>query len=248
MAARGLVRDFGEVEHLQVSQKGPSDFVSSADRRAEKIIYDELFSAHPDSSFLMEEGSGQKNSKTSKRWIVDPLDGTLNFLHAIPHFSISLAFEEKGVVMAGVVLDPIKDELFWAAKGHGAYMGDRRLRVSSRRKLNESLLATGIPWAARQDHDKFSKKLSAVMPKVAGIRRLGVASLDLAYVAAGRFEGFWETGLYAWDVAAGLLLVMEAGGLTCDLKGGSDMLSRGDILASNAALFDDLFALLRDPS
>jgi len=247
-AARGLLRDFGEVEHLQVSQKGPSDFVSSADTRAEKVLYEELLAAHPDFGFLMEEQGRKGNPNAQKRWIVDPLDGTLNFLHALPHFAISIGYEEKGEVTAGIVLDPVKDELFWAAKGQGAHVGDRRLRVSSRRKMDTALLATGIPWAARKDHAEFSQKLSAVMPKVAGVRRWGVASLDLAYVAAGRFDGFWETGLYPWDMAAGILLVTEAGGLVSDLKGGKGMLAGGGILAANAALYDDLLALLKDPA
>ena len=245
-AARGLLRDFGEVEHLQVSQKGPSDFVTSADTRAEKVLYEELSAAHPDYGFLMEEEGRKGNPKASKRWIVDPLDGTLNFLHALPHFAISIAYEEKGEVTAGIVLDPVKDEMFWAAKGEGAHVNDQRLRVSSRRKMDAALLATGIPWAARTDHAEFSAKLSAVMPKVAGVRRFGVASLDLAYVAAGRFDGFWETGLYPWDMAAGILLVTEAGGLVCDLTGGKGMLAGGGILAANSALYDDLLALLKD--
>jgi myo-inositol-1(or 4)-monophosphatase len=247
-AARGLLRDFGEVEHLQVSEKGPSDFVTSADTRAERVLYEELSAAHPDYGFLMEEAGRKGNLKSDKRWIVDPLDGTLNFLHALPHFAISIGFEEKGEVTAGIVLDPVKDELFWAAKGLGCHVNDKRLRVSSRRKMDAALLATGIPWAGRKDHDEFSRKLSAVMPKVAGVRRFGVAALDLAYVAAGRFEGFWETGLLPWDMAAGILLVTEAGGLVSDMKGAKAMLATGGILAANAALFDELFALLKDPA
>lgn len=244
-AGRALVRDFGEVEQLQVSKKGPSDFVSNADLRAETILYEELSAAKPDIAFLMEELGVKGDPKATRRWIVDPLDGTLNFLHALPHFAISIALEEEGEITAGIVYDPIKDEMFWAANGDGAFLNSRRLRVSSRSKMETALFATGIPWASRNDHATFSKQLAAIMPKVAGIRRWGVASLDLAYVAAGRFDGFWESQLLPWDIAAGIILVREAGGLVTELDGGKNMVKTGSILASNSNLYEELAALLK---
>lgn len=245
-AARGLLRDFGEVEHLQVSEKGPADFVTSADKRAEKVLYEELSSAKPEVGFLLEERGRKGDPGAKTRWIVDPLDGTLNFLHALPHFAISIAYqEEKDEITAGIILDPVKDELFWAAKGMGAHLNDRRLRVSARGRLRDAVLATGIPWAARKDHDKFSAELAALMPHVAGIRRWGVASLDLAYVAAGRFDGFWERELLPWDLAAGIVIVREAGGMVSDLEGGETMLGTGNILAANGKLYDDLLKTLK---
>lgn len=247
-AARRLTRDFGEVEQLQVSKKGPSDFVSTADTKAEEIIFEILSDARPDFSFLMEEGGIKGDPKAANRWIVDPLDGTLNFLHGIPHFAISLAAEEAGEVTACVIYDPIKDELYWAAKGIGAFVNHRRLRVSSRTKMAEAMLATGIPWASRRDHEEFSSELARLMPMVAGIRRMGVASLDLAYVAAGRFDGFWENQLKTWDIAAGILLVTEAGGLVSEKDGGKNMLGSGSILATNERLYDELLAIFKNPN
>lgn len=244
-AARGLVRDFGEVEHLQVSKKGPSDFVSTADLKVETALYEELSTARPDIGFLMEEAGRRGNPKAARRWIIDPLDGTLNFLHGLPHFAISIALEENGELTAAIVYDPIRDELFWAAKGEGTFINHRRLRVSARTKLAEALLATGIPWASREDHASFSDELAAIMPKVAGIRRWGVASLDLAYVAAGRYDGFWETQLKPWDIAAGILLVTEAGGMVSELDGGSGMLKTGSVLATNERLYDTLLEIFK---
>ena len=244
-AARPLVRDFGEVENLQVSKKGPSDFVSTADMNAEISLYEQLSYTHPDIGFLMEEQGKRGKKDATKRWIIDPLDGTLNFLHGLPHFAISIALEEEGELTAAIVLDPIRDELFWAAKGEGAYVNHQRIRVSNRINLNECLLSTGIPWASRDDHDVFSAQLSAIMPKVAGIRRFGAAALDLAYVATGRFDGFWESQLQPWDIAAGILILKEAGGMVSELDGGQDMLKTGSILATNEKLYDQLFAILK---
>lgn len=243
-AARPLVRDFGEVEQLQVSHKGPSDFVSTADLKVERSLFEQLSHSHPEIGFLMEEQGARGNPDAPKRWIIDPLDGTLNFLHGLPHFAISIALEEQGELTAAIVYDPIRDELFWAAKGEGAFVNHRRIRVSSRVKMAEALLATGIPWASRKDHAAFSDELLAIMPKVAGIRRWGVASLDLAYVAAGRYDGFWETQLKPWDIAAGILIVREAGGLVSELDGGQDMVKSGSILASNEKLYDQLSEIL----
>ena len=243
-AGRALTRDFGEVEQLQVSKKDPSDFVSTADTKSEKILFEELSAAKPDFGFLLEEQGARAGKDTERRWIIDPLDGTLNFLHGLPHFAISIALEEAGEITAGIVYEPVKDELFWATKGDGAFMNGRRLRVSGRGNLETALLATGIPWASRKDHQEFSNQLAAVMPKVAGVRRWGVASLDLAYVAAGRFDGFWETQLKPWDIAAGIILVREAGGLVSELGGGHNMVETGSILAANGALFDSLGEIL----
>lgn len=245
-AARGLKRDFGEVENLQVSRKGPSDFVSAADLRAEETLHQELAKARPGFGFLMEE-SGTRHDKpgAEQRWIVDPLDGTTNFLHGLPHFAISIALEERGEIIAGVVYDPIKEEVFWAEKGIGAYLGGKRLRVSGRRSLSDCLLATGIPFQGRGDAARFTSELAGAMAATAGVRRWGTASLDLAYVAAGRFDGFWEWGLSAWDFAAGWLLVREAGGFVTEMDGRSLALDSGSLLAANGELHPDLMKLLK---
>lgn len=243
-AARSLKRDFGEVSQLQVSQKGPADFVSNADVKAERTIREELQKARPAFGFLMEESGETKGSDPDSRWIVDPLDGTTNFLHSVPHFAISIALEQKGEIVAGLIYDPFKDEVFYAAKGAGAFCNDRRLRVSGRRALNESLLATGIPFKGHGDPDKFAKQLAAAMRETAGVRRFGAAALDLAYVAAGRFDGFWEEGLSPWDIAAGLIIVREAGGYITDLKGGKTMMETGNVLATNGTLHTPIQALI----
>jgi myo-inositol-1(or 4)-monophosphatase len=244
-AARHLVRDFGEVEHLQVSIKGPGDFVSAADRRAEQILRQELAKARPGFGFLLEEGGAVGASDADHRWIVDPLDGTTNFLHAVPHFAISIALERHGELVAGLVYDPIKDEMFCAEKGAGAYLNDRRLRVSRRGDLAHCLIGTGIPvldWPGRAKG--FAEQLDSVSNEVAGIRRIGTASLDLSYVAAGRFDGFWEYGLKPWDMAAGIVLVREAGGLVGRLEGEGDLLGEGTLVASNPAIYPRLGELL----
>ena len=247
-AARGLKRDFGEVENLQVSRKGPADFVSTADHKAEKAIRIELEKARPGYGFLMEESAEVPASDDSgRRWIVDPLDGTSNFLHGLPHFAISIALEERGEVIAGLVYDPIKDDLFFAEKGQGAFHNDRRLRVSGRNRLNECLVATGAPFAGKGDRPLFLAEIDAVMATTAGIRRWGAAALDLAYVAAGRFDGFWERGLAPWDYAAGMILVREAGGYISEMNGKTLILGSPSILASNNAIHSDLMKLLRKP-
>lgn len=244
-AARGLVRDFGEVEHLQVSRKGPGDFVSTADKKAENVIYTELKKARPSYGFIMEEG-GKIESQDEYTWIIDPLDGTTNFLHALPHFAISIGLQKGTELIAGVVYDPIKDELFYAEKGGGAFLNERRLRVSARNQLSESVLATGIPYALHdaETMKQFQNILERLMPLTAGLRRFGAAALDLAYVAAGRFEGFWDRPLASWDMAAGIVLVREAGGYVCDLKGGEDFFGTKSILATNQALHQPLKDLL----
>ena len=245
-ASRGLKRDFGEVEQLQVSMKGPADFVSNADLKAEKLLRAELSKGRPGYGFLMEESGESHGSDARHRWIVDPLDGTTNFLHGIPHFAISIALERDGEIVAAVVYDPTRDEMFWAEKGVGAYVNEHRLRVSARRGLGDAVIGTGIPFRGRGDHPSYLAALGAVMPATAGVRRLGAAALDLAYVAAGRFDGFWEFGLAAWDIAAGLLLIREAGGYVSDLTGGHDMLASGDIIAANDHLHLPLAALIKD--
>jgi len=242
--ARRMVRDFGEVEQLQVSKKGPADFVSTADLRAERELKAELSRARPTYGFLMEESGEQEGSDKAARWIVDPLDGTTNFLHGIPHFAISIAAELNGEIVAGVIYDPIRDEIFWAEKGSGAYMNERRLRVSARDKMPDAVFATGIPFLGREGHDSFLATLEAVMAEVAGIRRFGSAALDLAYVAAGRYEGFWESGLSLWDIAAGIIIVREAGGFVTDYKGGYEGLPTGQIIAANDRLHDPLRKLV----
>ncbi len=237
-AARRLVRDFNEVEHLQVSVKGPSDFVSQADMRAEQTIREELERARPGYAFLMEESGAHGSENWAWRWIVDPLDGTTNFLHAIPNWAISIALEKRlpeggSEIVAGMVMAPALDELFWAEKGAGAYLNDRRLRVSSRRDWSSALFATGIPFARTAPRNRlaFARVLGALMPETAGVRRMGSASLDLAWTAAGRYEGYWELGTHLWDIAAGALMVREAGGYATAPDGG-DALS-GDIVAGN---------------
>jgi myo-inositol-1(or 4)-monophosphatase len=243
-AAKGLIRDFGEVEQLQVSIKGPGEFVSSADLKAETVLRRELEKARPGYGFLLEEGGAIKGKDEAHRFIIDPLDGTTNFLHGLPHWAISIGLEREGKLIAGLVLDPIKNELFWAEKGLGAYVNDRRLRVSARRDLPDSLIATGIPFRGHGDHAKYVRTLSPVMNATSGVRRWGVASLDLAYVAAGRFDGFWEFGLKPWDIAAGVLLVREAGGYVTDLAGGQDVLASDGIIAANSELHEKLRKIL----
>ncbi|WND02685.1 inositol monophosphatase family protein [Temperatibacter marinus] len=244
-AARHLRRDFNEVEQLQVTKKGPADFVSKADKKAESILVEELSKARPDFGFLLEEGGEIKGKSDVSRFIIDPLDGTTNFLHALPHWSISIAVEERGELIAGIVYDPIKEELFWAERGIGAYCNDTRIRVSGREKLDQSILATGIPFMGRGNHDLFLAEMKEIMPNVAGIRRFGAASLDLAYVAAGRYDGFWEASLEAWDMAAGILIVREAGGYVSDFSGKSEMLDSGSVIAGNSRLHAPLERMVR---
>ena len=232
-AGKSLARDFGEVQNLQVSVKGPGDYVSQADRKAEKIIREELLKARPTYGFLGEESEEIKGTDGAHRWIVDPLDGTTNFLHGIPMFAVSIALERNGEIVAGVVFNPAMDELFTAEKGGGAFVNDRRLRVAARKELSDAVVACGIPALGRNNHGKFLVELRHVMGEVAGVRRLGGVSLDLAWVAAGRFDGFWETGLMPWDVAAGILLVKEAGGYVSEQDGGTDMIKQGSVVAGN---------------
>jgi myo-inositol-1(or 4)-monophosphatase len=241
-----LRRDFGEVEHLQVSQKGTSDFVSNADKKAERTLYEQLGQARPGWGFLFEEAGEIKGDGGPLRWIVDPLDGTTNFLHGIPHFAISIAVEEEGEIVAGMIYNPITDDTFWAEKGFGAWLHDKRLRVSARRDMEEAVFATGIPFKGRHGAPQFEATFNLIRPEVAGIRRFGSAALDLAWTAAGRYDGFWEFGLAPWDVAAGILIVKEAGGFVTDARGGQDMLKTGDIVAGNSTMHSKLHKLVVD--
>ena len=249
-AAPRLRRDFNEVQQLQVSRKGPADFVSMADKRAEQTLYEELHKARPDWGFLMEEEGEIAGDPAKPRWIIDPLDGTSNFLHGIPHFAISVAVEDprgssgKPEITHGLIYQPLTDESFWAEKGRGAWLHDRRLRVSARRDLADALVATGIPFLGHGDFAEWTSIFQSIGPNVAGIRRFGSAALDLAWVAAGRFDAFWESGLKPWDVAAGLLLVREAGGFVTDFRGGDSPIERAQVLAGNDVLHSRLHKLL----
>jgi myo-inositol-1(or 4)-monophosphatase len=248
-AAKRLLRDFGEVEQLQVSVKGPSDFVSQADLRAEETLKAELSKGRPEFAFLMEEGGSSGPEQWKFRWIVDPLDGTTNFLHGIPHWAISIALERRlgktTEIVAGVIYAPAQAEMFVAERGVGAFLNDRRLRVSARREMKEAVFATGIPFATIPTQRAFSATLERLMPRVAGVRRFGAAALDLAWVAAGRYEGFWELNLNPWDIAAGVLMVREAGGFVTDEQDG-DPLATGNVVAANPHLHAALREVVAD--
>ena len=244
-AGRSLVKDFREVENLQVSSKGPGDFVSKADTEAEKLIKADLMGARPTYGWVGEESAAEIGADPTRRWIVDPLDGTTNFLHGLPHWAVSIALEHKGEIIAGVVFDAAKDEMFWAEKGSGAWMNDRRLRVSGRRQMVDGVFATGIPFGAKNTLPATMGDLARLMPVCAGVRRWGAASLDLAYVAAGRFDGYWERELQPWDIAAGLILVREAGGTVEAIREGGDILASGSVLCGNDGLFGPFSKAIR---
>jgi myo-inositol-1(or 4)-monophosphatase len=248
-AAPRLRRDFGEVAQLQVSRKGPADFVSMADKRAEQTIVDELRNARPDWGMLLEEGGEIEGNPAKPRWIVDPLDGTTNFLHGVPHFAISIAVEERrpdgrSEISHGLVYQPLTDESFWAEKGRGAWLQDARLRVSARRELSDCLIGTGIPHCGRGDAAQWAKIYAGVGPEVSGVRRFGSAALDLAWVAAGKMDGFWEDDLDIWDTAAGMLLVKEAGGFVTDYRGGDRSFERREYVAASGAIHSKLQKLV----
>ncbi len=245
-AARGLARDFGEVEHLQVSVKGPADFVSAADTRAEQVLFEELSRARPGYGFLMEERGAVEGADKTHRWIVDPLDGTTNFLHGVPMFTISIGLERDGEIVAGLIHNPASNETFTAERGKGAFLDDRRIRVAGRTSLDDSIIATGIPHRGKPDHAQFLSECEMVMSRSAGVRRMGAASLDLAWVAAGRFDGFWERNLQAWDMAAGVILIKEAGGYVSSLGGKPDMLATGGIVAGNEQVHRALSGVLKE--
>ena len=245
-AARSLVKDFREVEQLQVSAKGPGDFVSRADRAAEEIIREELMEARPNYGFLGEEGAEIEGKDPTRRWIVDPLDGTTNFLHGMPHFAVSIALEHKGEIVSAVVYDPAKDEMFFAEKGAGAWLNDsQRLRVSARTRLAEAVFGAGLPPDGGKYLPGMLRDLARLMPMCSGMRRNGAASLDLCWVAAGRFEGFWEYGLKPWDIAAGILIAREAGAIVEPIREGQDLLADGHVMAASEPLFDTFSKVVR---
>jgi myo-inositol-1(or 4)-monophosphatase len=245
-AGRSLVQDFREIENLQVSVKGAGDFVSRADIAAEQMIKEILQEARPTYGWLGEEGGEEAGKDPTRRWIVDPLDGTTNFLHGLPHWAVSIALEHKGQIVAGVVFDPAKDEMFVAEKGGGAWMNETRIRVSGRNKMIESIFATGLPFAGRSDLPETLQDLARILPQTAGVRRWGAAALDLAYVAAGRYDGFWERRLQPWDIAAGLLIAREAGALIDGVSFGTDPLESGDLICANEQLYDKLCKVIRN--
>ncbi len=247
-AGRSLSRDFGEVQNLQVSLKGPGDYVTQADRRAEEIVHTELSRARPGYSFLMEESGVVEGEDAQHRWLVDPLDGTTNFLHGIPIFAVSIGLERQGQLVAGVIYNPAMDELYTAERGGGAFLNDRRMRVAARKNLSDCVIGTGIPHLGRGNHGRALLDLRHVMGETAGIRRIGSAALDLAYVAAGRMDGFWEDALAPWDMAAGILMVREAGGFVSDREGGTDMFDSGSIVAGNEAIQKELLRQLKRPA
>jgi myo-inositol-1(or 4)-monophosphatase len=244
-AGRALRRDFGEIENLQVSRKGPGDFVTNADLRAEKILFEELQTARPGYGFLLEEGGEIEGTDKTHKWIIDPLDGTTNFMHGIPHFAISIALERDTKLVAGVIYNPITDELFSAERGSGAFYNHGRLRVAGRTDLSDAVLACGAPHGERAGRDEFIEEMQTLLPKVAGVRRFGAASLDLAYVAAGRVDGFWERGLAPWDIAAGVVLVREAGGLVSDETNRNRFMETGTVVAANEAIHAALLKKLK---
>ena len=247
-AGRGLARDFGEVENLQVSVKGPGNFVSAADHRAEQVIFNELSRARPGYSFLMEESGTVEGADKSHRWIIDPLDGTTNFLHGIPMFAVSIALEREGQLVAGVIYNPVTNELYTAEKGKGAFLNDRRrLRVAARKTLDMAVIGTGIPHSFTGGHEQWLAECRQMMGKTAGVRRMGAAALDIAYVAAGRLDGFWERGLCAWDMAAGIVILREAGGFVADADGGAAMFETGSIMAGNQTILRLLQPLIAPP-
>lgn len=246
IAGRSLVKDFREVENLQVSVKGAGDFVSRADTAAEEILKEELMGARPTYGFLGEECGETAGEDPTRRWIVDPLDGTTNFLHGLPHWAVSIALEHKGEIVAGVIFDAAKDEMFIAEKGQGAWMNERRIRVSGRRAMIESIFATGLPFAGRPDLPATLQDLARLMPACAGVRRWGAAALDLAYVAAGRYDGFWERGLQPWDMAAGIIIAREAGAFIQPLNTDGHMLNDGEVICANDLLFDNFAKIIRN--
>ena len=246
VAGRSLVKDFREVENLQVSMKGAGDFVSRADTAAEAIIKEQLMDARPTYGWVGEESDPIEGTDPTRRWIVDPLDGTTNFLHGMPHFAVSIALEHKGEIVSAVVYDPAKDEMFVAEKGEGAFMNEQRLRVSGRHKMIESVFATGLPFGGSKHLPAALQDLARLLPQCAGVRRWGAAALDLAYVAAGRYDGYWERGLNIWDIAGGVLLVKEAGGFIEPIREDQSLLEGGQMIAANPDIFPAFAKTIRE--
>ncbi len=246
-AGRSLKRDLGEVENLQVSLKGPANFVTMADRRAEEMLYTDLTKARPGYGFIGEEGGTREGQDKSHTWIVDPLDGTTNFLHGIPQFAVSIGLRREGTMIAGLIYNPANDDLYIAERGKGAFLNDQRLRVAGRRKLDECVMACGLPHVGRGEIDLWRAEMTAIQAKVAGLRRFGSAALDMAFVAAGRFDGYWERGLKPWDMAAGQIIVREAGGIVSGFEGGDDALETGNVICGNEFVHAELLKMLKTP-
>lgn len=244
-AGRSLVKDFREVENLQVSMKGAGDFVSKADTAVEELLRDELLGARPNYGWLGEETGETEGEDPTRRWIVDPLDGTTNFLHGMPHWAVSIALEHKGKIVAGVVYDAAKDELFFAEKGEGAWMNNTRLRVSGRSRMIECAFATGVPFGTNPMLGQVLQEIARISPACAGVRRWGAAALDLAYVAAGRYDGYWEHRLNPWDIAAGVIILREAGGLVEAFDGESEVVENGSVIAGNEVIFGQFAKIIR---
>lgn len=244
-AGRSLSRDLGEVENLQVSLKGPANFVSAADKRAEEMLYSDLSKARLGYGFIGEEGGTREGADKTHTWIVDPLDGTTNFLHGIPQFAISIGLQREGTMIAGVIYNPATDDLFIAERGKGAFLNDTRLRVAARKQLHDCVIACGLPHIGRGDLPLSRDEMTALQPRVAGLRRFGAASLDLAYVAAGRLDGYWERNLKPWDIAAGLIMIREAGGVVSDIQTSGDPLVTGDVVCGNETIHAELTKILR---
>jgi myo-inositol-1(or 4)-monophosphatase len=244
-AGRSLKRDLGEIEHLQVSLKGPANFVTKADKRAEEMLHDDLTKARPGYGFIGEEGGSRDGADKSHTWIVDPLDGTTNFLHGIPHFAISIGLQREGVMIAGLIYNPANDDLYIAERGKGAFLNDARLRVAGRRQLIECVIACGLPHIGRGDHALSRDEMTELQPRVAGLRRFGAAALDMAYIAAGRFDGYWERNLQPWDLAAGTIIVREAGGIVTGITGDDDALQTGHVVCGNEYVHAELVKILK---
>src|SRR5580693_5231488 len=244
-AGRSLKRDLGEIEHLQVSLKGPANFVTMADKRAEEMLYEDLIKARPGYGFIGEEGGTREGQDKSHTWIVDPLDGTTNFLHGIPQFAISIGLQREGTMIAGLIYNPANEELYLAERGKGAFLNDQRLRVAGRRKLDECVVACGLPHIGRGDHELSRLEMTAIQNRVAGLRRFGAASLDMAFIAAGRLDGYWERNLQAWDMAAGQIIVREAGGIVSGFEGNDDALTSGNVICGNEYVHAELLKILQ---
>jgi myo-inositol-1(or 4)-monophosphatase len=244
-AGRSLKRDLGEIEHLQVSLKGPANFVSKADKRAEEMLYEDLSKARPGYGFIGEEEGHREGADKSHTWIVDPLDGTTNFLHGIPQFAISIGLQREGTIIAGVIYNPANDELYIAERGKGAFLNDQRIRVAGRRQLSECVVACGLPHIGRGDHELSREEMTALQPRVAGLRRFGAACLDMAFIAAGRLDGYWERNLSPWDLAAGTIIIREAGGVVTGIAGDDDALKTGHVVAGNEYVHGELVKILK---
>ncbi len=244
-AGRSLKRDLGEVEHLQVSLKGPANFVTMADKRAEEMLYADLSKARPGYGFIGEEGGAREGADKSHTWIVDPLDGTTNFLHGIPQFAISIGLQREGVMIAGLIYNPANDDLYIAERGKGAFLNDQRLRVAGRRQMDVSVVACGMPHIGRGDLELSRAEMTAIQSRVAGLRRFGAASLDMAFVAAGRLDGYWERNLHPWDMAAGTILIREAGGVVTGINGDDDALTTGNVVCGNEYVHGELVKILK---